>query len=1139
MKHWIKIITGLTMLMLIFMLTACQTDSIVDIEFRTTDTHLQWRFIDEDQWKDIMALNQLVGPTGQQGTPGLPGATGSSGIDGNDGHTPHIGENGYWFIGDQDTGIKANGTDGITPHIGENGHWWISSVDTLIAATGPQGEIGPQGPQGETGAQGPQGETGVQGPQGEPGPQGPQGSSGSEGPMGEQGLSAYQLYQQYNPNYTKSESHWLTDLVKGRLSDSDTVDVLTEAQFLSALSNAQITSIQLQNHMTFSSSLFIDRPVKINFNGYTITGNVEIVSNAVGTVYLSAVHDSILSGDLVIDSAQMSVEISDKITITGTTTIINIAPDTFTTGGRHLGSIIFLGSGHLNASGNGSLAEVLIRTQLFVKISGTSNTVIIEEENAYVGVYGNIGRLIARVNALIDAKENAVIDDVEVDVDKTLNVIKKTSSIINVSSGSSGTIITSIYSEYDFEVNQPIKIFEQIETTIDIRFYSETVNDTGYNQVRYEMNKLSGPSDIRFIANDSLGDPYEAVNQGYWGSSTGFNLPFNYDQTTPRLMTFMAPGTYEVEFKLFDVTSELVIASEIVVIHVLEVINTLQTEVESAINYTYDPAYQYGDLTLQNNIFTGIYTQSQFTSNQTMNDISRYLGALYLQDDSSITGITYDDIKYTWDTEGTSVGSNWKSGSVTLVSQILSDYESDPKAIELIVTNGLHELEIIFDIILIRSIEQIRSFELGVQVLAQGQITAIQFDSLNRAVLFMEDADAGIYVYKVPANYKDDLVVGNVIRVYGTLAVFNQLIQISTITNITVVSTTEPLVTPTVIINPIELLNAQGQLVSVTGYLSQDYTGTPSDYYLVTTEGTFPLRLASASDIQTVDRDEIIAKLVAAELGAEITVVAGVGRFNTNMQIMLFNADQILVGTVGSEAELGAVAGALFNKPADDSEVVADVTLPTSGLFNSVVTWVSDKPSVISNTGVVTRPASDTADEVVTLTYELKIGENVYETGNVIYTVKKQVASAPGGLTYVQDFSFLTTATSVYNTSVQHTDANGFGWDMLGRQGVGSWMLGNLADGSFVKVTATGGISHFSVNLVRAFTNTNVRSVDLLVNGIFVESFVISPSSDTPQTFTVENINVSGNVVIELVSTSPGSRGAFTADDFTWSTYTP
>ena len=77
------------------------------------------------------------------------GPEGDKGDAGDDGITPHIGENGNWWIGTTDTGIKAQGEQGpsgITPHIGENGNWWIGMTDTKIKAQGAKGDdaIAPQ-----------------------------------------------------------------------------------------------------------------------------------------------------------------------------------------------------------------------------------------------------------------------------------------------------------------------------------------------------------------------------------------------------------------------------------------------------------------------------------------------------------------------------------------------------------------------------------------------------------------------------------------------------------------------------------------------------------------------------------------------------------------------------------------------------------------------------------------------------------------------------------------------------------------------------------------------------------------------------------------------------------------------------------
>ena len=78
-----------------------------------------------------------------------------------------------------------DGADGLTPHIGENGNWFIGSSDTGVKAQGPTG------------------------------PQGSQGQSGSNG------KTAYEIYKEAHPEYTKTEAEWLDDLVNGRLGSKE------------------------------------------------------------------------------------------------------------------------------------------------------------------------------------------------------------------------------------------------------------------------------------------------------------------------------------------------------------------------------------------------------------------------------------------------------------------------------------------------------------------------------------------------------------------------------------------------------------------------------------------------------------------------------------------------------------------------------------------------------------------------------------------------------------------------------------------------------------------------------------------------------------------------------------------------------
>lgn len=67
---------------------------------------------------------------------------------------------------------------GATPHIGDNGNWFIEEKDTNVRAQGPQGDVGPQGERGPQGIPGERGETGLQGPKGDKGDPGTNGRDG-------------------------------------------------------------------------------------------------------------------------------------------------------------------------------------------------------------------------------------------------------------------------------------------------------------------------------------------------------------------------------------------------------------------------------------------------------------------------------------------------------------------------------------------------------------------------------------------------------------------------------------------------------------------------------------------------------------------------------------------------------------------------------------------------------------------------------------------------------------------------------------------------------------------------------------------------------------------------------------------------
>ena len=204
-----------------------------------------------------------------KGEKGDPGEKGDKGDTGANGQTPHIGENGNWWIGDQDTGIAATGPkgdtgatgaqgekgdkgdtgaqgekgdkgdkgdtgdageDGQTPRIGENGNWWIGDKDTGIAATGPKGDTGATGAQGEKGDKGDKGDAGEKGDKGDKGEDGTSFRTGASAPkddLGKEG-DAYLDFLTYDLYIKDSLKGWV---LIGNIKGKDAEKAANEVNF--------------------------------------------------------------------------------------------------------------------------------------------------------------------------------------------------------------------------------------------------------------------------------------------------------------------------------------------------------------------------------------------------------------------------------------------------------------------------------------------------------------------------------------------------------------------------------------------------------------------------------------------------------------------------------------------------------------------------------------------------------------------------------------------------------------------------------------------------------------------------------------------------------------------------------------------
>ena len=122
-----------------------RTGGAGSMDLRVADGYIQYSTDGGSTWTNLIAVADLKGADGK------PGAAGADGV------TPHIGDNGNWYVGSTDTGKPsrgatgapgkdgadgkpgATGADGITPHIGDNGNWYIGDDDTGKPSRGEQG----------------------------------------------------------------------------------------------------------------------------------------------------------------------------------------------------------------------------------------------------------------------------------------------------------------------------------------------------------------------------------------------------------------------------------------------------------------------------------------------------------------------------------------------------------------------------------------------------------------------------------------------------------------------------------------------------------------------------------------------------------------------------------------------------------------------------------------------------------------------------------------------------------------------------------------------------------------------------------------------------------------------------------------
>lgn len=108
----------------------------------------------------------------------------------------------------------------------------------------------------------------------------------------------------------------------------------------------------------------------------------------------------------------------------------------------------------------------------------------------------------------------------------------------------------------EITINAPDNLVVNKETIVPVTLKSVK----GANKVRVQFN-TEGPGNAFYKMTDSLDNPFEFENSGFWGPEEGFDMPENYEATTECSIRVDAEGTYKFSIALLSVESGETLAS--------------------------------------------------------------------------------------------------------------------------------------------------------------------------------------------------------------------------------------------------------------------------------------------------------------------------------------------------------------------------------------------------------------------------------------------------------------------------------------------------------------------------------------------------------------------------------------------------
>lgn len=256
---------------------------------------------------------------------------------------------------------------------------------------------------------------------------------------------------------------------------------------------------------------------------------------------------------------------------------------------------------------------------------------------------------------------------------------------------------------------------------------------------------------------------------------------------------------------------------------------------------------------------------------------------------------------------------------------------------------------------------------------------------------YVEDQTGYAFVYLNNNSDYKELQIGDQVNLQGKIVEFTNagIIQISTVTSMTKLKSNCALRSINKVENFDQIDSYRMGRIAIDNVVLESKTinsgSTDSSLKISKNGKTLTIFIGKRLDSQVKNDIESIFNTLNTK--DTFSINGAFADYYKSSQIVLTSADQIVADELSFEKKV-AIIEANSISSLNNSNVYKDISLPTSGLYNSKIEWTSSNTLVVSNSGKVTRP--ENGDVKVTLSYVITIDNQKTTFKNITVNVKQK-----------------------------------------------------------------------------------------------------------------------------------------------------